>query len=164
MLPSAARLPPAVGTTMILAPSPPALLMKVSKIPVPTFEPPPWITSVPLAGPYSGVCAQRVPAESVVTRLRAYFIKRRIPLCSLPALPADGVIVRGHGAGGCRDAEVDERERAVDLAAGMSAGDEVLDAEQAALNAELDQRTLAPKVSVRAGQRPVELRLAPGRF
>ena len=54
------RLPPAVGTTTNLASGPPPSSMNFSMMVVPSVEPPPTMTSVPLAGPYRApvaVCA-----------------------------------------------------------------------------------------------------------
>src|ERR1700693_4226314 len=48
--------------------------MNVSKIPVPTSVPPPWITSVPFAGPYSGSCAKMLPAKRVAIKASLSFI------------------------------------------------------------------------------------------
>src|SRR5882724_8988346 len=53
IFPSAVLFPPAVGTTIKLPSSPPANWMNFSMIPVLLVVPPPTITSVPLAGPYS---------------------------------------------------------------------------------------------------------------
>src|SRR5579871_7369 len=69
-VPSGLRFPPAVGTTTILAANPPALLTNVSKIPVPASEPPPWMTSVPRAGPYSGSCAKAAVAARIAAKIR----------------------------------------------------------------------------------------------
>jgi len=43
-----------VGTTMNFFSSPPASAMNRSTMPVPSVAPPPTMTSVPFAGPYSG--------------------------------------------------------------------------------------------------------------
>jgi hypothetical protein len=53
--PSALRLPPLVGTTTNFPFSaPPPSSMNFSMIVVPSVDPPPTMTSVPLGGPYSG--------------------------------------------------------------------------------------------------------------
>src|SRR5579883_2450962 len=67
-LPSLSLFPPLVGTTMILAAGPPARLINVSMMPVPARFPPPTMTSVPFAGPYSGAssgCAEAIPKARI---------------------------------------------------------------------------------------------------
>src|SRR5688500_11820457 len=66
-LPSALRLPPAVGTMTNFAVCPPARSMNRSMIPVPSSGPPPAITRLPLGGPYSGASLAAAPAMAAAS-------------------------------------------------------------------------------------------------
>src|SRR5947207_2125517 len=66
--PSGVLLPPAVGTITNLAFGPPASSMNFSMMPVSLVGPPPTMTNVPFAGPYSGFLPDGAPPQTPVPR------------------------------------------------------------------------------------------------
>src|SRR5215472_5019830 len=104
----------------MLAPRPPALLIKVSKIPVPASEPPPWITSVPFAGPYSGSCARAPPARSAAKKARLSFVDLEMVIVFLSwrAAPACATSWQRHRFGAC---QVDRVEQEFESSMGLAA-------------------------------------------
>src|SRR3954463_12982308 len=88
--PSALRLPPAVGTMTKFLSGPPASSMNFSLMPEPFKLPPPTISSVPLAGPYSGCsCASGEHTASAISaatnRIRAADGGRGASIIRLPS-------------------------------------------------------------------------------
>ena len=74
----------------------------------------------------------------------------------------DTVVVRSYGGSARRHSEIEDGQGAKHFGAWMAPGDEVFESEQSALEAEFEQRSVAPEGSVRIRQGRIQFVLSPG--